>query len=180
MEAELRRRLRLELAQARSTAEEGQLDDATLAEIIARAIAAALGWHAESPMHSRSATSSSRNWRPAGGPRGGAGPRDFEDDRPRYDRPRDDRPRDDRPRPPREYDEAPRRPPFRRGPPDYEEPLQDDEFRPRPRGGPPKFQSRGPRPGGFKPGGFKPGGRRPSSGRGGGGGFGPRKPRRNG
>src|SRR5919199_4877084 len=71
IEAELRRRIRTELSQARSTAEDGQVDDTTLAGIIAGAIAAALGWHLESPEHTRNATLSSRTWRPAGGPRGG-------------------------------------------------------------------------------------------------------------
>jgi hypothetical protein len=144
MEAELRRRLRLDLSHARSVAEDGQVDDATLAEIIAKAIASALGWHTESPQHVRNATTSSRSWRPAGGPRGGP--------------------------PPRDYDEAPpRRPPPRAR--EYEEQYEEDfRPRPRPRGGPPQFQQRGPRPGG----------RRPPMGRGGGGGFAPRKPRRGG
>src|SRR5262245_21926718 len=81
IEAELRRRVRMELTQARADAD-GQLDDASLAEIIARAIASALGWHVESPEHARNATLSSRTWRPAGGPRaGGPPPRDFDEPR---------------------------------------------------------------------------------------------------
>src|SRR6266446_4829014 len=119
VEAELRRRIRAELTQARSDAD-GELDDAALAGVIARAIAMALGWHLESPEHARNATLSSRTWRPAGGPRGGQrgqefedrGPRQFDDRRPRFrDRPpyQDRRPRDDDrneieprgPRPPR-------------------------------------------------------------------------------
>lgn len=71
VEAELRRRIRTELTQARSDAENGQVDDATLAGIIASAIGDALGWHLESPEHTRNATLSSKTWRPAGGPRGG-------------------------------------------------------------------------------------------------------------
>src|SRR5438552_8533889 len=71
VEAELRRRIRAELTQARSDAE-GELDDAALAAVIASAIAAALSWYLEAPEHTRNATSSSRTWRPAGGPRGAA------------------------------------------------------------------------------------------------------------
>ena len=168
----MRRRLRLEFAQARSDSENGELDDATLAEIVARAIAAALGWHAESPQHTRNATASSRGWRPAGGPRGGP-PRDFDDERPPRSRDYDERPPrrdydDGRPPRPREYDDAsrPQRPPYR---PRYGESYGDEDYRPpRPRGGPPQYQQRGP----------KSGGRRPPPSRG--GGFGPRKPRRNG
>src|SRR6202023_1308979 len=73
VEAELRRRIRAELTQARSDAD-GELDDAALATVIAGAIAAALSWHLESPEHTRNATQSSRSWRPASGPRGGAPP----------------------------------------------------------------------------------------------------------
>src|SRR5438876_8208880 len=82
VEAELRRRLRMELAQARGDAD-GELTDAALAEIIARAIASALSWHLEAPEHTRNATLSSRTWRPAGGPRGGGPPppRDFDEPR---------------------------------------------------------------------------------------------------
>src|SRR5712692_1216977 len=103
VEAELRRRIRAELTQARSDAD-GELDDAALASVIASAIAAALSWHLESPEHTRNATTSSRTWRPAGGPRGGAsGPRDFGE------------------RPPRENNDQrefrPRRPPFGKAPP---------------------------------------------------------------
>jgi hypothetical protein len=72
MEAELRRRVRTELTQARVEAD-GELTDAALANAIARAIGAALGWHLESPEHARNATLSSRTWRPASGPRGAGG-----------------------------------------------------------------------------------------------------------
>jgi hypothetical protein len=165
IEAELRRRLRMDIAQARSDAD-GELDDGTLAEVIARAIAAALSWHLEGPEHTRNATISSRTWKPAGGPRGGGGPppRDFPGPPPRerdFDEPRRG------PYPPRNYDERPRRP-------DFDEPFRDDDFRPppRPRSGPGgRPPPSGPRPG------PRPGGRRPPTGR---GGFGPRKPRRNG
>jgi hypothetical protein len=177
IEAELRRRVRLELTQARSDSEDGQLDDAALAEIVARAIAAALSWHTESPLHTRNATSSSRGWRPAAGPRGSGPPRDFDDERPprpprdyEDNRPPRSRDYDDRPpRPPRDYEDTrPPRPPYR---PRYAEPYAEDEDRP-----PPRPRSGGPRP--YQPRGPKPGGRRPPPGRG--GGFGPRKPRRNG
>jgi translation initiation factor IF-2 len=77
VEAELRRRIRAELAEARKRSD-GELADAALAEVIARAIGAALGWHLEAPEHSRNATLSSRTWRGAGGPRGGGAPRDFD------------------------------------------------------------------------------------------------------
>src|SRR5690349_19669559 len=104
MEAELRRHLRAELAQARSDAD-GELDDDTLSAVIARAIALALTWHLEAPEHTRGATLSSRTWRPAAGPRGGRSaefeerraPREFEDRRPARDF-------DDR-RGPREFDD---------------------------------------------------------------------------
>src|SRR6188474_2250696 len=79
IEAELRRRIRAELTQARSDAD-GELDDATLASVIARAITAAVGWHLEAPEHTRNATLSSKSWKPAGGPRGARPPRDFEAD----------------------------------------------------------------------------------------------------
>src|SRR5258708_33969484 len=78
VEAELRRRIRAELTQARSDAD-GELDDAALAGVMARAIALALGWHLESPEHARNATLSSRTWRPARGPRGGRPRQEFED-----------------------------------------------------------------------------------------------------
>src|SRR5215218_2560303 len=65
VEAELRRRIRAELVQARSDAENGELDDVMLASVIARAIATALAWHLEAPEHTRNATLSSRTWRPA-------------------------------------------------------------------------------------------------------------------
>src|ERR1041385_6015956 len=110
VEAELRRRIRAELEQARSDAD-GQLEDATLASIIARAVAAAVQWHLEAPEHTRNATLSSRTWRPAGGPRGGRGseaedrpPRDFD----RAPRDFDRRPRDFD-RPPRDFDRPPPR-----------------------------------------------------------------------
>jgi hypothetical protein len=152
VEAELRRRIRSELEHARSDAD-GELTDAALASVIARAIGAALGWHLEGPEHARTATLSSRQWRPAGGPRGGpreGGARDERpsrfDERPRYD----DRPRFEERRPPRPF------PP--RGPREFDAPFDD----------------RGPRPSGPRAG----GNRRPP-GRGGGGGFGPpRRPRR--
>src|ERR1700704_4611725 len=79
IEAELRRQIRADLAQARADAD-GELDDESLASIIAHAIGMLLVWHQESPEHTRNATTSSRTWRPAGGPRGAApGPRDFGD-----------------------------------------------------------------------------------------------------
>ncbi|HEY3059457.1 MAG TPA: hypothetical protein VGL99_10830 [Chloroflexota bacterium] len=154
IEAELRRRIRLELAQARTDAD-GDLDDATLAEIIARAVASALSWHLEAPEHTRNATLSSRTWRPAGGPRGGPPPQGDFDEGPR------------RQFPPQRPDYGPPRPPRY---PQYDEPYREDDYGPpRPRGGPGGRPPSGPRPG-----------RRPPPGRGGGGGFGPRKPRRNG
>src|SRR5712691_10822177 len=160
VEAELRRRIRAELTQARSDAD-GELDDAALAGVMARAIAMALGWHLESPEHARNATLSSRTWRPAGGPRGGQPRGEFEDRGPRqFDN-----------RGPRQFDD--RRPPFRDRPPYQERPPREDdrdESGPRWRPGP------GPRSGG---GGGRPSGGRPSGGRpggGGGGGFGPRRP----
>jgi hypothetical protein len=179
VEAELRRLIRVDIAQAREDGD-GELDDASLASIIARAIGMALGWHLESPEHSRNATSSSRAWRPAGGPRGGRapefdarapqerGPRQF-DDRPRRPPPNrppfsDGGPRDfgDRPsgprRPPRE-DTRDFPPPPRRGPRDDDR----DRDRDRDRNFPPARG--GPRGGG-----------RPLNRPGGGGGFGPRRP----
>ena len=168
VEAELRRRIRAELTQARSDAD-GELDDAALAGVIARAIAMALGWHLESPEHARNATLSSRTWRPAGGPRGGRPRQEFEerqfDDR--GPRQFDDRgPRQFEDRGPRQFDD--RRPPFRDRPP-YEErrPRDDDrgEFEPR---GP-----RSPRPPGPR---WRPGPGKRGGGGGGGGGFGPRRP----
>jgi hypothetical protein len=177
-EAELRRRIRAEMEQARSEAD-GELGDGELAAIIARAVASALQWHLEAPEHTRNATLSSRSWRPAGGPRGARQPeereRDF--DRPPRDFDRPPRDRDyDRPprergygRPPRDFDRPPRdfdRPPreFDRpredfdGPPrerDYERPPRDRDFdRPRRQGGKPY----GGKPYGSKPyrgGGFK-------------------------
>ena len=98
IEAELRRRVRAELTQARADAEDGQIDDAALASIIARAVASVLTWHLEAPEHTRNATLSSRTWRGAGGPRGGARRDDEEGGDRRYnDRRSDDRGRfDDR------------------------------------------------------------------------------------
>jgi hypothetical protein len=202
VEAELKRRIRAELTQARADAE-GELDDATLATIIAGAIAAAMSWHLESPDHTRNSTLSSRTWRPAGGPRGGGArpPRDFEEraasddrsaDRPRFgDRPRqfDDRPRQFGDRPRQFGADRPRGPFQERGPRDYDErdapprrePRDFDErgdFPPRgPQGRPPFNPRGGSRPSGG--GGFGPrrgGSGRPPSNRGGGGGFGSRRP----
>ncbi len=175
VEAELRRRIRTELTQARSEAD-GQLDDAALADIIARAIASVLTWHLEAPEHTRNATLSSRSWRPAGGPRGGARSQEDEEREPRgrFDQPgprgvgggpRGPRPFDRGPRPfdrgPRPFDRGPR--PFDRGPRDYDQDRpspRDDEAGPRdfrddrgPRRGPPPPRGGG---GGFKRGGFGP------------------------
>ena len=175
IEAELRRRIRAELAEARGQTE-GELDDQTLAGIIARAIASALSWHLEAPEHTRNATMSSRTWRPAGGPRGGQsreetaerGPRDFED-RPRRPPPFRERNFEDRPprgpyqeRRPRDFEDRPPRGPYEERPP--RGPYQDRrprDFDERPPRGP--YQERGPR-----------GGRPPGRG----GGFGPRRPPR--
>jgi hypothetical protein len=138
VEAELRRRVQGELAQARSEAENGQIDDATLAAIIARAVAAALQWHLEAPEHTRNATLSSRTWRPAGGPRGGAAPRErdreFDARRPSrdFDRPPrkfDRPPREDFDRPARDFD-RPRRDDFDRPARDFDRPRRDDFDRP--------------------------------------------------
>lgn len=201
VEAELRRRIRSELAQAREDAD-GELDDAALAGIIGRAIAAALGWHLESPDHTRNATLSSRAWRGAGGPRGGP-PRDFEP-RPGPERgPRQFGPTRDRNGPPgrgpRQFGQRDFEPPPRRGPPPFGPPddfdfADDDEremrdFDDRPRRAGPRRPSgpggpRGPR-GSQGPGGPRgPAGSRgprgsggPRGKRSGGGGFGPRRPR---
>src|SRR5207248_6615046 len=122
---ELRRRIRTDLEQARTNAD-GQLDDATLAAIIARAVAAALQWHLEAPEHTRNATLSSRTWRPAGGPRG---PRARDEEREGSTRNFDRPPRDfdrgprDYDRPPREYDRPPRE--YDRPPRDYDRPPRD-------------------------------------------------------
>jgi 23S rRNA pseudouridine2605 synthase len=172
VEAELRRRIRSEITQARGEAEDGTLDDATLAAIIARAVASALTWHLEAPEHTRNATLSSRTWRPSGGPRGGRpqqaeerefderGPRQFDERRPRqFD---DRRPRQFDQRGPRPFDERGPRPfgDRPRGPREYENRDRDfDERR-----GPPGRPQFGPRGGG-----------RGASSRG--GGFGPRRPR---
>jgi hypothetical protein len=129
VEAELRRRLRAEITQARADAD-GELDDASLAGIIARAIASALSWHLEAPEHTRNATLSSRTWRGSSGPRPGPGG-------PRPSREPfsggEDQPLDERAerRGPRDF--GGNRPP--RGPRPFES-----------RGGPRPFESRGPRP----------------------------------
>jgi hypothetical protein len=67
IEAELRRRVRTDLAEARA-ANDGELSDAALATIIARAIGQALGFHLDAPEHTRNAVSG--DWRSAAGPRG--------------------------------------------------------------------------------------------------------------
>jgi hypothetical protein len=183
IEAELRRQIRADMAQARADAE-GELDDESLASIIAHAIGLVLAWHQESPEHTRNATTSSRTWRPAGGPRGGR-PQEFEE---RSFEDRGPRPFDDRRRGPppdrgpfqergpyQERAPYPPRPPFQDRPPrDFEDrnapprrgPREDNrDFQPR----------RGPpgRPSGFNSGpGPRSGGRPPSRG----GGFGPRRP----
>src|SRR5437660_7568625 len=178
VEAELRRRIRAELTQARSDAD-GELDDAALAGVIASAISAALGWHLESPEHTRNATTSSRTWRPAGGPRGGR-PQEFEA-RPSFED-RGPRQFDDRRRPPppppargpsqgrggyQDRGGFQDRPPFQGRPPFRDRPPRDFDDRDfQPRRGPPG------RPSGFGP---RSGSRPPNRG-GGGGGFGPRRP----
>jgi hypothetical protein len=151
VEAELRRRIRSELQQARSEVD-GQLGDAELAAIIARAVAAAWEWHLTAPEHTRNATLSSRTWRPAAGPRGGSR-REEEADRPPP--PRSSRPRE-----------------FDRGPRDFDEgergPREFDARRRQFDRGPREYEQRGPRGGGTsRGGGFKRGG-----------GFGPRRPPR--
>jgi hypothetical protein len=162
IEAELRRRIRTDLTQARADAD-GELDDAALAAVIARAISNALGWHVEAPEHTRNATLSSRTWRSAGGPRAGGGgrpPREFED------RDYDER-RPPPPPPPPYRDRYERDERFERRE-EFDDRDRDRDYRPPPRGPRPP----GPR-GGY--GGF-------SGGRGGGkpvgkrGGFGPRRP----
>jgi len=141
VEAELRRRIRTELEQARAAAD-GELADVELAAIIARAVASALQWHLEAPEHTRNATLSSRSWRPAGGPRGprpredrdfDRPPRDREFDRPPRDREFDRPPRDrefDRPPRDREFDRPPRDREFDRGPRerDYDRPPRERPF----------------------------------------------------
>lgn len=156
IEAELRRRLRTELSEARVAAEdagEPGLDDATLAGIIARAIGTALALHLEAE-HARGPRPSNAGWRSAPGPRGGPGQRP-----------------QPQPWPPEEFEGGPPgprppRPPFR--PPRGPRPF---DFGPRegfdPSGPPPRYP-RQPSPG-------PRGGRRPPPPR---GGFGPRKPRR--
>ena len=188
-EAELRRRIRSELEEARNAAD-GQLDDTALAAVIARAISAALEWHREGPEHTRNATLSSRTWRPAGGPRGARSAGEADDRPPRrprdYDRPppRDfDRPSRDVDRPQRDFDRPPPRDYDRPPPRDYDRPRRefdrDVDQPPREYRGGPDYD-RGPRGGGRKYD-RKPrnGGRPPT--RGGGfkrGGFGPRRPPR--
>jgi hypothetical protein len=98
----------MELEQARTEAEDGQIDDASLAAIIARAVASAVEWHLEAPEHTRNATLSSRSWRPAAGPRARTG--------------RDREPDSDEERPPRGFDRRPRR--------EYDGPPRDFEDRP--------------------------------------------------
>ena len=154
--------MKSELEQAREAAD-GQLDDATLAAIIARAVASVLEWHLEAPEHTRSSTLSSRSWRPAGGPRGGdfsdRGGRGFEDRPPRdrFDEQSERGPRSFG-RGPRDFDRRPRD--FDRGPRDFErgQPGSEGGARDFERG--PRDFERGPKPrggGGFKRGGFKPG-----------------------
>ena len=191
VEAELRRQIRADLAQARTDAD-GELDDASLASIIAHAIGMALGFHLESPEHTRNATTSSRTWRPAGGPRGGR-PQEFEA-RPSFED-RGPRQFDDRRRPPppppargpsqgrggyQDRGGFQDRPPFQGRPPFQDRPPRDFDDR----GGPPRrgpreddrdFQPRRGPPG--RPSGFGPrSGSRPPNRGGGGGGFGPRRP----
>ncbi|MBV9546636.1 MAG: hypothetical protein JOY61_19895 [Chloroflexi bacterium] len=179
VEAELRRRIRVELAEARERAD-GELDDAALAEVIARAIGAAFGWHVEAPEHARNATLSSRTWRGAGGPRGGGAPRDF-DAGPSDRGPRqygggargfgDDADFEGRPeRPPRQSGPRGGRPGGRGGGygqrRDFDSRGQQrsfDESEDRPRRAPGPRRPPGPRGGGGRPGGR--------------GGFGPRRPR---
>src|ERR1700681_4345238 len=124
IEAELRRQIRADMVQARADAD-GELDDESLASIIAHAIGLLLGWHQESPEHTRNATTSSRTWRPAGGPRG-ARPQEFEE-------------RTFEERGPRQFDDRRGGPPPDRGPAPDRRPYQD-----RPPYRPP-FQDRPPR-----------------------------------
>jgi hypothetical protein len=110
-EAELRRRIRGELTQARAEAHNGEIEDSALADIIARAVASALSWHLDAPEHTRNATLSSRSWRPSAGPRGGRRPSGGVDEQPEEPEPRArdyNRPPRGYDRPPREYDRAPR------------------------------------------------------------------------
>jgi hypothetical protein len=185
VEAELRRRIRAELTQARAESETGELDDAALAEIIARAVAAGLGFHLEAPEHTRNATLSSRSWRPAAGPRGGPRQQQFEDERePRRGfQPREFErgPRErDSERGPRDFERGPRE--FERGPRDFERGPREFERGPRDfeRGPRDRDLERGPRRPPSR--GFDQGGRPPARGggfkRGGGGGFSARRPPR--
>jgi hypothetical protein len=110
IEAELRRRLRSELAEARGSGED--LDDATLAAIIARAIGLALSLHAEAE-HVRGPQTSNAGWRSAPGPRGRRPPppqyeQEFEP--PRYGPRPPFRPRGQRPPPSRGGGFGPRKP----------------------------------------------------------------------
>src|SRR5205823_12950693 len=101
-------------------------DDESLASILAHAIGRALGWHMESPEHTRGATSSSRGWRPAGGPRGG--------------RPQDIEERSFEDRGPRPYQDRRRGPPPERGTYQDRPPVQDRQhYQDRP---PPHFTHR--------------------------------------
>src|SRR3569833_443000 len=70
LEAELRRQLKSDLADA-AEANDGELSEDTLAAIIARAIAAAFAWHMDGPEHARGPRiSGGSEWRSAPGPRG--------------------------------------------------------------------------------------------------------------
>lgn len=164
-EAELRRRIRMELEQARKDAD-GQLDDGQLAAIIARAVASALQWHLEAPEHTRDATLSSRTWRPAAGPRGPRSREEREFDRPPRDRDFDRPPRDadrrerdyDRDRRERDYDRRERD--YERPEREYERPDRDRDFdRPRRDFDRPRRQGGRP-PSGYRGGGFKSRGQR--------------------
>jgi len=168
IEAELRRRLRAEIAEAREAAD-GELTDTALAGAIAHAIGQALGWHVEAD-HARG-PSVGGQWRPAPGPRGRPpGPPQW----------------DDRGPPP-----GPAGPPGRGGPPAWQPrggrpydpgygngpPPRGDQrpFNPGYGNGPPPRGGGRPFDGGYR-GGPPPGprdGRRPPPSRG--GGFGPRR-----
>jgi hypothetical protein len=172
VEAELRRRIRADLTAARAE-RDGELDDAALANVIAHAIGQALGWHLESPEHTRNATLSSRNWRPSGGPRGGGQSRQDEgfERRPPSRRFEQDEPFERRPPPRRfEQDDAP----YDRPPRRFEQDDDAYERRPPPNRGPRQGRPPGPRGGGGQRGGGGPRGGGP---RGGGGGGFTRRPR---
>src|SRR5574340_755299 len=76
LEAELRRRIRDQLAEARDLGE-GELSDEALAATIASAIGAALSWHLDQPEHARGLDriTTGGAWRPAPGPRARPRPR---------------------------------------------------------------------------------------------------------